>query len=171
MKKHMLLCLACGWLMHCHANAQSIGPSIVGTTGGFAFSNGNNFNWSVGEMTMVATFTGSNIIVTQGVLQPHPVPTSVAIINANNAGLRVYPNPASDMVMLAANFNRGGKLSVVLHDITGRLLMDQSFTLTAGNEVQQLDVHTLPPGSYTLSVLFSDGRERLQYGFNIQVVK
>src|SRR5437016_6012346 len=97
MKRHvlwMLLVLA-GAI---HIRAQSIAPGTLNAAGGGGTVAGNKFDWSVGEMTMVSTFTGSGVIVTQGVLQPyHYVPTAVSDPHFADE-LQVFPNPATSAI-------------------------------------------------------------------------
>ena len=46
------------------------GPTNTLLASGSAIAGTNEFDWSIGEMTMVSTFETPGLIVTQGVLQP-----------------------------------------------------------------------------------------------------
>lgn len=59
--------------------------------------------------------------------------------------LRVYPNPTSRYCIIEATTTQ--PLSIELHDLDGRLVLQQTL-----NDTRQLDLHRLPAGLYFLSV-------------------
>lgn len=171
MKKNMLICLACCGLLHTHVDAQSIGPSIVASAGGGGTIGGQSFDFAVGEMTLVNTLSASNIVVTQGVLQPHPPLTGIATVQTAGKSIRVYPNPATDHIWITPQFDTRSQLFIAVYDIAGKKLIENGFAHGAGSGEHRLDIRSLASGQYLLIVdLVADG-ETSKYGFNVQVVK
>src|SRR4051812_41395359 len=105
--------------------AQSITPSTINATGGHTNLGGTEFEWSVGEMAMVSTFSASGIIVTQGLLQPAEAMVGVPTTSLTAKNLHVFPNPASDVVNLQYTSATNGILSCRLYDMTGKEISNQ----------------------------------------------
>ncbi|MBN9483581.1 MAG: hypothetical protein BGO70_13955 [Bacteroidetes bacterium 43-93] len=151
------------------AFAQSIGPSTLNAAGGSATIGGNTYEWSAAEMTMVSTGTGTNLIVTQGVLQPTTPTTSVKDIRLLSADeLKVYPVPTRDILYVMPQLNQRGDMNLALSDATGRMVLHQTIHLATGNEKQELNVAALNAGNYILNVLFKGNNESYQASFKVQ---
>ena len=136
------------------ARGQSIWPSTINASGGSANIGGNNYEWSIGEMTMVSTFTTSTIILTQGLLQPGAGTTGIKD-NTLLSGLQVFPNPSSSVVNIQYNALSEGTLSFRLMDVTGRLLMESSMNMKQGQNTKQLDISNLAVATYMLNISVS----------------
>ncbi|XZF13670.1 T9SS type A sorting domain-containing protein [Chitinophagaceae bacterium MMS25-I14] len=132
--------------------AQSIGPSTLNSTGGSAVLGGNTYEWSVAEMTLVSTETGTGIIVTQGVLQPNLSSTGVHGINPLASNLLIFPNPAQNEVFLQPSFSAGDKLMYGLYDVTGKTIYRNEVVLTTGKDLQTIYLNTVAAGTYMLQV-------------------
>ncbi len=151
-----------------NARGQSIGPSTLNATGGTATIGGNVYDWSIGEMTMVSTFTGSSIIVTQGVLQPSS--NTTAVHNASlTDNLQVFPNPASSLVNLQYVSAAQGTLTYRLMDMTGKTIMNNSTAVSQGVTVQQINIAALAAATYMLEVcVMTDGMTRGTTSYKIE---
>ncbi|WP_276132445.1 T9SS type A sorting domain-containing protein [Polluticoccus soli] len=136
------------------ARSQTIGPSIINAAGDATIIGSDVHEWSVGEMTLVNSFVSSNLVVTQGVLQPAPFATGIDKVDASIQQLLVYPNPTHDVLTLEPQFQNGGQLQYTLADASGKSILRGTFTLKTGNEKQELDLHSLAAGHYVLSVSF-----------------
>ena len=139
------------------AGAQSIGPSTLNASGGTAVIASNEYDWSIGEMTMVTTLTLPGLLISQGVLQP-----SDAIVGVQNTVpvsklLKVYPNPATTVVNLEYTSAEQGILSYKLMDVLGKVVVKQSFKIGAGTTTEQIAVKDLAAASYMLEVSISKG--------------
>jgi type IX secretion system substrate protein len=137
--------------------AQSIGPSTLNSVGNSAPIGGNVFDWSVGEMTMVSTFTTSSIIITQGLLQP----AHIAAENVGNvqplSGLKVFPNPASSVVNIQYVSPGQGTLSFRLVDLAGKVISNQTAAVTGGTNLETVNVTDLACATYMLEVTVNNG--------------
>lgn len=167
MKKHAIILLACGWLVHLEANAQSVGPSTLNAMGNHGNIGGNTYEWGVGTMPLVNTGGSSSIVVTQGVLQPF-YPVGIGAVPIANGYLSVYPNPAEDVVFVKPAFKHGGKLHLRLMDVTGKLILQQVAELPTGTEAQEIRLGQIAAGQYMLQVNYeTEGTPQYQV-FKIQ---
>ena len=140
------------------AHAQSVGPATINATGGTRIIGSNEFDWSIGEMTLVSTFSNPSIIVTQGVLQPEGLTNSGV---ANNAAisnqLKVFPNPASSVVFFQYTSQRPGTLCYRLMDMTGKASITRTINIVQGNNEAQIDLTHLACATYLLEVTVNSG--------------
>ena len=151
-------------------HAQSLSPSTLNATGGMKIIGSSEFEWSVGEMTMVSTFTASNVVVTQGVLQPSDAMTAVPHVAALASMLQVFPNPASSVVNLRYAAPYAGVLEYRLVDQMGRVLDYKSIGVKQGINDQQVDLEGLACTSYILEITtHTPGAETVS--FKIQKIK
>jgi hypothetical protein len=140
------------------AHGQSIGPATVNATGGSGAISGNTYDWSIGEMSMVATFYSSAVTITQGVLQNNP--STEGVPSTSLAGhLQVFPNPASTVVNLQYTSVSRGLLSYRLMDMAGRIIASRSTEVSQGVVTEQVNISTLAVASYMLEVLFKSDNE------------
>jgi hypothetical protein len=168
MKKHVLLSVCLCSLIAPGAMAQSIGPSVLNSAGGSAVIGGNTYEWSAGEMTLVSTFAATGISVTQGILQPMQSTTGIAQLAIGNDELRVFPVPATDVLYIRPSFMAGGALSISLLDAAGRALVRTNTALSAGNEVQQLDMRAYASGNYLLQISYDSKGVLKQQSYKVQ---
>lgn len=167
MKKHAIILLACGWLVHLEANAQSVGPSTLNAMGNHGTIGGNTYEWAVGTIPLVNTGSSSSIVITQAVLQPF-YPVGIGAVPIANGDLNVYPNPAQDVVFVQPAFRQGGKLQLRLMDITGKLISQQIAILPTGKEIQEIKLGQIAAGQYMLQVNYETQGEPMYQVFKIQ---
>lgn len=68
--------------------------------------------------------------------------------------LTVLPNPAHDIVRVNLSITKGGNISVLISDLSGRELMKNSpKALNAGNNSAELNISELRPGVYIVKVV------------------
>ena len=167
MKKRALLLLGAmaGTLA---VSAQSIGPSTLNSAGGSAAIGGNTYEWSLGEMTVVSTYSGGSLVVTQGLLQPFNLSNGIHEHPLSAGALQVYPNPAEDVLYLQPAFKQGDKLSFALLDMTGKLILREEKTLSTGTELQTIRLTGLAAGNYMLQVAVTAAGENYNTGYKVQ---
>lgn len=152
--------------------AQSIGPNTVNATGSTAIIGSTEVDWSVGEMTMVSTFTSASIVVTQGVLQPANANVSVPQNSLLKNQLKVFPNPVTSLVNLQYSSQTPGTLAYKLLDITGKVLGKQTIEVTPGTTTEQIDVKELACATYMLEVTVTSGNSAPEsISYKIQKLK
>jgi hypothetical protein len=156
MKRTIILVGACLLLV---GLPDSRGQSTLNATGSSQIVGFTQFDWSVGEVSLVNTFYGpkeNNIIVTQGLLQNEQMtPEAVSGITlAKN--LIVFPNPASSVVNIKYNSDVAGTLSYRLMDMTGRIIISYNGTNSHSTINEQFNISELAVAAYMLEVSFKD---------------
>ena len=150
---------------------QSIGPSTLNAAGGTAVIGTNEFDWSVGEMTMVSTFSSSSIIVTQGVLQPAESTVGVPNITSLTKQLKVFPNPASSVVNIEYTSAANGTLAYRLLDMNGKVVSKQKVNTTNGTTTTQINLQEVACASYMLEVTVNPDTKAESISYKIQKIK
>jgi hypothetical protein len=142
--------LLCTWA----AQAQTILPSVVNSSGG-EIQNATVFvEWSLGEPA-IATISNAQHIVTQGFLQPNLVITGVDDPLFQEE-ITVYPNPFSSHLFFQTTSTRIE--SLLVRDMLGRQVLETAFS-------GEVDLRQLPSGVYFISLL--DGKSRVLSTFKV----
>jgi len=152
-------------------HAQTMTPGTLNATGGTNIIGANEFDWSIGEMTLVSTFTSSGVIVTQGVLQPSDATEGVPDNSALKDKLKVFPNPASTEVNIQYAALTQGTLAYRLLDMNGKVLGKQTMQVTQGANAGQVDVKDLACATYLLEVTVNAGESTEHTSYKIQKIK
>ena len=159
MKKNSLLLflLLTGWYQF-NLNAQSLSPSVIASTGGFSSNSNYSVSYTVGEMTMVQTFSASGNILTQGFQQPNDVATALLEISGNSTGdFAVYPNPAVDQMWFAFEYTSPGNVSVSITNLLGQNVGEVYKGYYESGKISQLaQLSALASGPYFLTAAFTD---------------
>jgi len=75
---------------------------------------------------------------------------------------RIFPNPTSGHTSLELALREETTVTVKVHDVSGRLLQEQSYgQLAQGTHLLELNVQDLPAGSYWCTIRTSAGRRSL----------
>lgn len=136
------------------AQAQSILPSVVNSSGG-AIQNATVFvEWSLGEPA-ITTISNAQHVVTQGFLQPNLVITGTDD-PVFGEEVTVYPNPFSSHLFFQTTSTRIE--SLLVRDLLGRQLLETAFS-------GEVDLGQLPSGVYFISLL--DGKSRVLSTFKV----
>lgn len=142
--------------------------STLNSSGSSAFINGNTFSYSIGEMALVHTATGSNIVVTQGVLQGSGVAVGISYTKLTDQEFKVYPNPTRDILNLEANLSEKADLKLKLYDISGRELLAKDWKVSAAVEQTRLSLQSYIAGNYILHVQYKKDGEVFLQSYMIQ---
>jgi hypothetical protein len=170
MKKIILILMAFAGSLN--IRAQSVGPKTLNAAGGTGTAGSVEIDWSVGEMTLVSTFSGSSVVVTQGVLQPTDAwPVDVGK-TALLKELEVFPNPASSFVNIRYAAQATGTLTYRLMDIIGKELTGKTVDIKQGVTTEQVNISTLACATYILEVgvMQADGKNETT-SYKIQKTK
>jgi hypothetical protein len=121
----------------------------IPASGGSGTGSGGSVSYTVGQV-FVSTNTGTNGSVAEGVQQPFEISVVTAIEEAREITLEfvVYPNPATDFVMLKIGNYEPDNLSFYLYDNGGKLLEN---TKILGSETY-ISMHSLSPATYFLKI-------------------
>ncbi len=84
------------------------------------------------------------------------------IFNSNfnsNKEIKLFPNPATDVISLTRGKNWGRNISVIIYNIQGKVMMISEFIGTSNDLT--LRIKQLPPGSFSLVAYDSSNAKRL----------
>ena len=130
--------------------AQSAERQVIASTGGYATATGLQVSSTVGE-TATATGTSSNIIITQGFQQPNGTAVGIKELN-NGLSVNVYPNPASNDVVLEIDAKSNLMVNATVYDMEGKTTgVSVSNLKVNGTLKQTLDISELTTGNYLIS--------------------
>lgn len=146
-------------------SAQSLTPTVIASTGGFAQNANGSLSYTVGEMTMVQTFSANGNILTQGFQQPNDITIGLIDITKDAFGsFVVYPNPAVDNLFFGFQFPEAGTIKVALYDVLGQKLGDiYSAEYSTGKTVDGFAVNNMAAGMYYLSLNFTSATTGKEY--------
>jgi len=136
-------------------------PTVISSTGGFASNANGSLSYTVGEMTMVQTFSAGGNILTQGFQQPNENVTGLIDLTQDEFGsFVVYPNPAVDNLSFGFQLPEAGKVQITLYDAIGQKISDVFTTdYENGKLIQQLNVTPYAAGVYVLTMNFVSAKE------------
>lgn len=163
MKKLYLSLIAMVGMLFMHA--QSLSPTVISSTGGFSSNANGSLSYTVGEMTMVQTFSANGNILTQGFQQPNENVTGLIDMTKDEFGsLVVYPNPAVENLWYGVELPESGRLTISLFDVIGQKVSDvYNASYSGGKVIQQTNVSTFAAGSYFLTMSFTSDKDGKVY--------
>jgi hypothetical protein len=77
----------------------------------------------------------------------------------------VYPNPAERELNLVITSPKSEKVMIVVTDLTGKIIMQRSTQLIAGDNQERLNVQQLSAGTYIIKAVCADGCETAAHRF------
>ncbi len=146
-------------------SAQMLTPTVISSTGGFSSNANGSLSYTVGEMTMVQTFTASGNILTQGFQQPTDNITGLIDMTRDEFGsFVVYPNPAVDNLWYGMEFPEAGRVSITLYNDIGQRITDvYNSNYDSGKIVEETNVSAYAAGLYFLAVTFTSAKDGKVY--------
>jgi hypothetical protein len=143
-------------------------PSVINSAGGSAMYNAVTYDWSVGEMAAVETYTTPTLIITQGYLQPFVLKGTKVEQLTDQKKIVVYPDYGKQTFSLETSFGKPGKLNYRLVDLNGRTLLKNETRLSDHFSKESINLSNFPNGFYLLKVSFSSNDETISQTFKIQ---
>ena len=83
-----------------------------------------------------------------------------------NSGIRLFPNPATDVATLAFETSYAGEAVLNLYNPVGQIVKTQRLSLEQGAFQTNIELDGLPDGVYLVEVRY--GKQRLQKRFVLQ---
>ena len=122
----------------------------VPAAGGNASGSGGSVSYTVGQPGYT-TITGANGSVAMGVQQPYEISVIISIKEAEGISLHcsVYPNPATDILVLKIGNFDNGHLYYKLFDITGKIIENKKIE----SAETTISTANFKPSTYLLKVL------------------
>lgn len=152
--------------------ASAEAQSTLNVAGNSAKINGMTFDYSIGEMTLVSTERNSNIVVTQGLLQPTNMNasgnTGDGISGIQLDDIKVYPNPTDRELNISTLLEKESAVGYELFDASGKVILRDQRQYTAGQLLITLDLSTLAAGNYYLSMDIAGAQK---FSFKVQKIR
>ena len=148
-------------------NLTASAQSSFSSTSHSATIQGNTYEYVIGEMTVVSTDRNTNLIVTQGFLQPDQSnkPSDVANVNAADF-IKAYPNPTNNILNIELKDDFTGKVTYQLFDAAGKVIMSGN---NDGKNKFTLNLEALAIANYYLLLSVPNAAGTLEnYSFKIQ---
>lgn len=152
MKKSFLLTTALG--LAALVGAQSLSPTVVSTSGAYYTAGGASVSQTVGEMTMVQTFTGGSNILTQGFQQSDKI-TAINEPLTENLSVQLYPNPAVDFINIGLNSTVNGRVVLGIYNELGQVVSNSIATeVKTGQNQFSVNTSKLATAVYYIQIDF-----------------
>jgi Pregnancy-associated plasma protein-A/Secretion system C-terminal sorting domain/Fibronectin type III domain len=112
----------------------------------------NNATNASGQYTLTIQIGSTTFRMNQdGTQQSISGSTEESLSNVN-----IYPNPANSMVNLEFNANQSGQAQIRFIDQMGRVAQTYYQTTTAGNNLMNLDINSVPAGVYFVQMISNE---------------
>ncbi len=136
---------------------KSFAQQTINVSSHSATINGLQFDYSIGEMTLVSTERNPNIIVTQGLLQPIGSGSGASAqpgntVLAQTDAIKVYPNPTENILFVESIEDADADISYQLFDATGKVVLNEKIFWKAGPNKFSLDLKNYAAGAYYLMI-------------------
>ena len=137
-------------------NSQVVAPSVMNTSGGNFQSGYYQFEWSLGELSLVGDMTSSNnsFVITNGFIQSHiQYPSGNNSNNIfGNEEIKIFPNPASSYVEINFLSKQKGRITISFYDGAGKKVYTTSDTYYGVGLIKRIPVSHLPNEVYMLHI-------------------
>lgn len=129
--------------------SQTISPSVVASSGGYAQGEGVSLSWTLGEM-VIETLQNENdgLILTQGFHQTDIIVTSIYEAKSFDLLVNAFPNPVKDQLSVTVQDGAAENIRFGLVDLQGTMLLEGKLV---GSETQ-IDLATFRSGVYFLTL-------------------
>lgn len=146
------------------AHCQSLKPDVITTAGNYEANSNNEVSWTIGEC-IPETFLNADNKLTQG-YQQGIYEISTAIDNTKNSQkIILYPNPATDYIILEIQLQDNHKLFYQLYDLNGRCLINEKIS----SDKSVINLANYSSNTYILNVYTAD--KKLLKSFKIIRIK
>jgi hypothetical protein len=136
--------------------SQSITPAVFNISGGSSQKGYYQFEWSVGEMSLINEMESKPnlFVVTNGFLQPYLL--NPAFSNPNNDfsadEIKIFPSPASSYVEIDLFTRQQGKVRVGFYDGLGQKVYSSELQTFGVDLIEKIPVGRLSSGTYVLQI-------------------
>lgn len=154
MKRTLTLVIAFFFFLYGHS--QIVAPSVMNSGGGAAQSGYYQFEWSIGELSLVGDMTNSNnsLVITNGFIQSLiQYPTRDIGLNFfDDDEIKVFPNPASSYVEINFLTHHRGRITISFYDGAGKKIYTTSDAYYGVGFIKRIPVDKLPNEVYMLHI-------------------
>jgi Secretion system C-terminal sorting domain len=136
--------------------SQSVTPAVLNVAGGNSQNGYYQFEWSVGEMSLINQMESrpNLFVLTNGFLQPYILNPGVSNpynqFGANE--IKVFPTPASSYIEVDLFTRQQGKLKMSLYDAIGQRLYSTELHTFGVDLIQKIPINSYNAGTYLLHI-------------------
>jgi hypothetical protein len=136
--------------------SQSVTPAVLNVAGGNSQNGYYQFEWSVGEMSLINQMESrpNLFVLTNGFLQPYIL--NPGVNNWKNQfgadEIKVFPTPASSYIEIDLFTRQQGRLKISLYDAIGQKIYSTELQSFGVDLIQRIPVNTFNTGTYLLHV-------------------
>ena len=132
-------------------NSQSTSPTLLASASDVGFKNDVQLKWSLGEISIVPIFHSTSIL-TQGFNQPNLRKKNLSqIVEKDNLEINIYPNPASNHLMINLQKKLSPKIKISIFDNIGHAFICSYFQ--ANDKQFSVNIENLQAGLYFLQLI------------------
>lgn len=136
--------------------AQTLGPTVVASGGGYNTAGGYSLSHTQGELVIV-TATSSGKILTQGFQQTYISGAVISTIDkTENISIKLYPNPTTDIGIIEIESTKWKDFVLDVLDMKGAVLQS-SFFINISNGPVKIDLADKAPGYYFIRIRVKEG--------------
>lgn len=126
---------------------QSLSPEIISTAGESESSADIALSWTIGEV-VTTTYSADDLILTQGFHQSEVVVVPIGEQTIEGLSLDVYPNPASQRLMIERQGSDKETMLLEIYNMEGVKVLTEK--LMKGDKRKILNINDLPSATYIL---------------------
>jgi hypothetical protein len=130
------------------ATAQ-VKQEVIASAGGYNTNGGLSISWTLGE-TIIPTFKNGNLVLTHG-FQSQLIITTIEENIDVMVNLKIFPNPASEIVNIQFDAPVEGEIIVYLLDSQGKLVKKDIIESTMVEK--QINMQDLAGGIYYIKLV------------------
>ncbi|MCB9034228.1 MAG: T9SS type A sorting domain-containing protein [Chitinophagales bacterium] len=146
-----------------------LGQQVINSAGGSAVIGSTQYEYNVGE-TIIETGTSATLIITQGLLQPSQLTTSIKdnLLTIND--FLVFPNPSEFEINLKNNFSKATIIYSLVDEKGAEVLSHQPIIIDKGS-VEKINVQQLAAGNYFLKLDVNIGQDKYVGTYKVLKIK
>jgi hypothetical protein len=146
MKRSILILIA---VFIALSSGAQVKQEVIASAGGYNVNGGVSISWTLGE-TIIPTFQNGNLILTNG-FQSQLIVTAVEENLDVPVNIKVFPNPASEIVNIQFDTPVDGEIVVYLLDSQGRLVKRDLIEPSMAQK--QLNLQDIAAGIYYIKLV------------------
>lgn len=156
MKRLILIAAICFIGILAYGQNDTISRQVIATAGGDTTVNGVSVSWTLGEVAIETIANeDSTVILTQGFQQGEYVITSVGEALSDEFEINIYPNPATEYIIVDLKSNEIKSTVVEIYNMEGKLVYNSKFEKASGEN--RISLSTMNANQYILRVLDTSG--------------
>lgn len=145
MKRYIFVLIAIFFVISVNGQVKQ---EVIASAGGYNVNGGLSISWTLGE-TIIPTFKSqdNSLILTHG-FQQQLIVTAVEENLNELVKVKVFPNPASDIVNISFETPVDGEITILILDSQGKLVKTDLIEPSMSDK--QINLQDLPGGVYYL---------------------